>query len=77
MDGAQYHPTVAGEWVGKRAYDNKLVGLNVSLSGKTLKQWQAENPGQNDVGSTYNDVATSTQTAEIIAAARKLLSMHA
>jgi hypothetical protein len=43
----------------------------------TLKEWQAQNPSVNDVGSTYLDVATSTQASEIIAAARKLLSLPA
>ena len=74
VDNAAYHGTQAGEWVGKRAYNNALVGLNVTMSGKTLEQWQAMNP-QNDVGSTYKDVSVSTQADEIIAAARQLLSM--
>ena len=41
----------------------------------TLAQWQAMDPAENDVGSTYEDVSVSTQADEIIAAARELLSM--
>jgi hypothetical protein len=79
VNGANYH---SGEeeqgWTGKRAYRNALAGLNVTMAGHgTLKEWQAQNPSVNDVGSTYLDVATSTQASEIIAAARKLLSLPA
>ena len=69
------HGTAKGEWVGKRCFNNTLVGLNVTLDGKTLAQWQAMDPAENDVGSTYKDVSVSTQADEIIAAARELLSM--
>ena len=46
-----------------------------ALDGKTLAQWQAMDPAENDVGSTYKDVSVGTQADEIIAAARELLSM--
>ena len=76
-DGASYHSAQAAQgWTGKRAYGNALVGLNVTMAGRgTLEQWQAQDPAVNDVGSSYLDVPTSTQAAEIIAAARKLLSL--
>lgn len=51
------------------------VWPQITLSGKTLAEWQAMDPATNDVGSTYLNVPTSTQGPEIIAAARKLLSL--
>ena len=75
-DHAQYHGTNSG-WTGKRAYDNALVGANITLDNLTLAEWQAMNPAVNDVGSTYKNVPVRTQAAEIIAAARKLLSLPA
>ena len=75
-DHAQYHGTNSG-WTGKRAYDNALVGANITLDNLTLAEWQAMDPTVNDVGSTYKNVPVRTQAAEIIAAARKLLSLPA
>lgn len=70
------HNVAKGQWVGKKCFNNTLVGLNIKLDGNlTLAQWQAMDPAQNDVGSTYKDVSVSTQADEIIAAARELLSM--
>eukprot|EP01043_Picozoa_sp_COSAG02_P012331 COSAG02_NODE_474_length_21578_cov_225.787746_19_plen_95_part_00 len=69
------HGTSKGEWVGKRCNHNSLVGLNITLDGMTLAQWQALDPAVNDVGSTYKDVSISTQADEIIIAARKLLGL--
>jgi hypothetical protein len=71
----RYHPPTKGEWVGKRSYDNHLVGANITLSGMSLAQWQAMDPATNDVGSTYLNVPIAKQGPEIIAAARKLLAM--
>jgi|EP01047_Picozoa_sp_COSAG01_P027988 putative alpha-1,2-mannosidase len=76
VDHAHYHGTKSG-WTGKRAYGNALVGAGITLDNLTLAQWQALDPAVNDVGSTYKDVAIHTQAAEIIAAARKLLSLPA
>ena len=75
-DHAQYHGTNSG-WTGKRAYDNALVGANITMDNLTLAEWQALDPTVNDVGSTYKNVPVRTQAAEIIAAARKLLSLPA
>lgn len=69
------HGTSKDQWVGKRCNHNSLVGLNVTLDGMTLAQWQALDPAVNDVGSTYKDVSISTQADEIIIAARKLLGL--
>eukprot|EP00035_Acanthoeca_spectabilis_P019901 m.430160 g.430160 ORF g.430160 m.430160 type:complete len:990 (+) comp17121_c0_seq1:2833-5802(+) len=74
VDNAHYHDDKAGEWVGNRSYNNKLVGLNITVGGESLKQWQAADPATNDVGSTYTNTPISTQAAEVIAAARALLS---
>lgn len=74
VDNAHYHDDKAGEWVGNRSYNNKLVGLNITVGGESLKQWQAADPATNDVGSTYTNTPISTQAAEIMAAARALLS---
>ena len=74
VDNAQYHGVSSG-WTGKKAYNNKLVGKNVTLDHMALAQWQAKDPSVNDVGSTYKNVPISTQSSEIIAAARLLLSL--
>jgi len=79
VDNTRYHPPTPGEWVGKRAYGNHLVGANITLDGPhaniTLTQWQSMDPATNDVGSTYLDVPIAKQGPEIIAAARKLLAL--
>lgn len=41
VDDAVYHPSTKGEWVGKRSYGNKLVGLNVSTQAVILGMNQA------------------------------------
>mmetsp|Transcript_6753 Transcript_6753/g.20057 ORF Transcript_6753/g.20057 Transcript_6753/m.20057 type:complete len:924 (-) Transcript_6753:1392-4163(-) len=74
VNGAHYHSTTGG-WVGKRAYNNKLVGENITTAdGKTLEQWQAADPANNDVGSTYTNTPIATQATQILAAARTLLA---
>ena len=79
VDDTKYHPPTKGEWVGKRAYGNHLVGANITLDGPhasiTLAQWQAMDPATNDVGSTYLNVSIAKQGPEMIAAARKLLAL--
>ena len=50
---------------------------NITMDNLTLAEWQALDPTVNDVGSTYKNVPVRTQAAEIIAAARKLLSLPA
>ena len=75
QDKGQYHGTQG--WTGKRAYDNHLVGLNVTLAdgeAPTLAEWQAKNPSKNDVGSTYSDVDIRTQAAQIMEAAKDVLA---
>ena len=74
MDRATYHSTQG--WTGNRSHNNALVGSGITLSeGKeTLAQWQAKDPKVNDVGSTYLDKSTSTQSSEIILAAREVLA---
>ena len=57
-DHAQYHGTNSG-WTGKRAYDNALVGANITLDNLTLAEWQAMDPTVNDVGSTYKNVLSA------------------
>jgi len=85
VDGAVYHAACTGQkrggdaWVGKTAYNNALVGLNITLAGckgtMSLAEWQAMDPTKNDVGSTYADDRIATQAAQIIAAARELLGL--
>ena len=79
QDHAEYHSGSASRgWVGKNAYDNALVGADVTMAGNgTLHEWQAESPSVNDVGSTYLNVPIHTQSAQIIAAARELLDLPA
>eukprot|EP00037_Helgoeca_nana_P024366 m.258539 g.258539 ORF g.258539 m.258539 type:complete len:924 (+) comp26623_c0_seq1:107-2878(+) len=74
LNNAQYHGDQSSEWVGNRSYNNKLVGANVTLSGETLKEWQASDPATHDVGSTYLNTPISTQATQILAAARALLA---
>ena len=77
VDGATYHGASATWWIGKRAYNNALVGRDIMLRGGklTLAQWQAQDPATHDVGSTYTNRSISTQAKEIIAAARELLQL--
>ena len=58
-------------------FAERVVGPFVQLDNLTLAEWQALDPTVNDVGSTYKNVPVRTQAAEIIAAARKLLSLPA
>ena len=79
VDNARYHDgSKSSGWVGKNAYNNKLVGTNITMAnGETLDEWKAEDPKTHDVGSTYLNVPISGQSAAIISAARHLLSLPA
>jgi hypothetical protein len=62
-------------WTGNRSYGNQLFGQGITLNGgETLAKWQAADPTVNDVGSTYTDINVSTQSSEIMAAARDVLA---
>ena len=70
---AEEKPNAFLQFVKKRA-----AGLRaMDRTPATLAEWQALDPTVNDVGSTYKNVPVRTQAAEIIAAARKLLSLPA
>ena len=70
---AEETPNAFLQFVKKRATALRAM----ERTPETLAEWQAMDPTVNDVGSTYKNVPVRTQAAEIIAAARKLLSLPA